>query len=156
MFGVCLCMKDFIHCKGCKTDIPEPESFSAYMKVWKSSPFPRVEMSSPFPCVDMCSPFPCVEMGWTYSENEGQPVDQAMPRMATQERGMTQRTTKQKVAGGHRRDRGNHLEQDSIEQMEWRALMRATSCSGWTANGGLHPAVDGQLVEGYILQWMDS
>ena len=38
-------------------------------------------------------------MGWTYSENDRQQMDQALHRVATKEREKMKRTTKRKVAG---------------------------------------------------------
>ena len=40
-------------------------------------------------------------MGWTYNKNERQQMDKAENTVATQEREEVQRTTNQKVAGGH-------------------------------------------------------
>ena len=76
-----------------------------------------------------------MEMGQTYSKNEGQQVDQTLHRVATKEREEIKRTTKQKMARGHSKERGNHLDQESKRQSTMEGI-----------DGGLHPAVDGQSL----------
>ena len=82
-------------------------------------------------------------------ETERQQTDQAVHRLATQERDKIQRTTQQRAVGGLSNEGGNHLEQDSTGQ---------TTVEG--SDGGLHPAVDRRqwrvLMEGYTLQWTDD
>ena len=69
-----------------------------------------------------------MEMGKTYSKNEGQQMDETLPRVATKER----KEIKLKMARQHSKEGGNHLEQES-NRRQWKVLM-----------------------EGYILQWMDK
>ena len=75
-----------------------------------------------------------VEMGRTYSKNDGnrQSLDQTLHRVATKEREEIKRTTKQKMARRHNKERGNHLDQESNRQKPMEDI-----------DGGLHPAVDG-------------
>ena len=56
-----------------------------------------------------------VEMSRTYSKNEG-PLDQTLHRVATKEREEINGTTKQKMAGRHNKEGGNHLDQESNRQ----------------------------------------
>ena len=53
--------------------------------------------------------------------------------MATKEREEIKGTTKQKIAKGHNKDGGNHLERESNRQKTMENI-----------DGGLHPAVDAQ------------
>ena len=86
-------------------------------------------VSSPFP-------FSFYELySWTYSEIEGQQIDQEVHRIVTKENEQIQRTAKQKVTGWHRKEKGNYPEQDSIGQT-------TVESTDW----GLHPAVDGQRL----------
>ena len=63
-------------------------------------------------------------------------MDQTLHRMATKEREEIKRMTTQKMARRHNKERGNHLDQESIRQ---------TTIEG--SDGGLHPAVDGQSLD---------
>ena len=72
-------------------------------------------------------------MGWTYSKNEGQKVDQTLHRVATKEREEIKRTAKQKMARRQNKEGGNHLKQKSNRQKTME-----------DSDGGLHPAVDEQ------------
>ena len=74
-------------------------------------------------------------MGWTYSKNEGQQVDQTLHRVATKEREEIKRTTMQKMARRPNKEGGNRLEQESNRQKAMEDI-----------DGGLHPAVDGQSL----------
>ena len=74
-------------------------------------------------------------MGRTYSQNEGQQVDQTLHSVATKEREEIKRTTMQKMARRHNKKGGNHLEQESNRQEAMEDI-----------NWGLHPAVDGQSL----------
>ena len=71
-------------------------------------------------------------MGWTYSKNEGQQVDQTLQRVATMEREEMKRTTKQKMARRHNKE-GTTWKRKATDRRQWKTL-----------------------VEGYILQWMDK
>ena len=62
-------------------------------------------------------------------------MDQTLHRVATKEREEIKRTTKQKMARRHKREGGNHLEQESSREK----TMEDT-------DGGLHPAMDGQSL----------
>ena len=60
-------------------------------------------------------------------------MDEAQHRVTTKEWEEIKRTTKQKMARRHSKERGNHLEQESNRQTTMEGI-----------DGGLHPAVDGQ------------
>ena len=55
--------------------------------------------------------------------------------MATKERAEIKGPIKQKMARRHSKERGNHLEQESIRQKTMEGI-----------NGALHPTVDGQSL----------
>ena len=59
-------------------------------------------------------------------------MDQRLHKVATKEREEIKRTTKQKMARRHDKERGNHLEQESNRQKTMEDI-----------DGGLHPAADG-------------
>ena len=63
-------------------------------------------------------------MGRTYSNNEGQQVDQTLHRVATKEREEIKGTTEQKMARHHNKEGENHLEHNSNGR-QWKALMEA-------------------------------
>ena len=72
-------------------------------------------------------------MGWTYSRNKGQQVEQTPHRLATKER--------EEIKG-----RSSRRWQDDITKKEGTTWNRkATDRGQWKA-----------LMEGYILQWMDK
>ena len=72
-----------------------------------------------------------MEMGWTYSENEGQQIDQAVHRM---------------TGGTRSRRRPSRRRQDDIAQKEGTTWSRtALNRRQWRA-----------LMKGYLLQWMDN
>ena len=58
-------------------------------------------------------------------------MDQTLLRLATKERKEVKRTTKQKMARRHNKERGNHLEQESNRHKTVEGI-----------DGGLHPAED--------------
>ena len=60
-------------------------------------------------------------------------MDQTLHKVATKERQEIKRTTMQKMARRHNKERGNHLVQESNKQKTMEDI-----------DGGLHPAVDGQ------------
>ena len=63
-------------------------------------------------------------------------MDQTLHTVAAKEREEIKRTTKQKMARRHNKERGNHVDQESNIQK----TMEDT-------DGGLHPAVDGQILD---------
>ena len=63
-------------------------------------------------------------------------MDKTLHRVATKEREEIKRTTKQKMARRHNRERENHLDQEGNRQTTMEDI-----------DGGLHPAVDGQSLD---------
>ena len=63
-------------------------------------------------------------------------MDQALHRVSTKEREEIKRTTKQKTAGRHNREGGNHPDYESYRQTTME-----------DNDVGLHPAVDGQSLD---------
>ena len=54
-------------------------------------------------------------------------------RVVNKERDKMKGRTKQKMARGHSKEGGNHLEQKILDRRQWKTLMEGyTSCSGWT------------------------
>ena len=76
-----------------------------------------------------------MEMGRARSKNEGQKVDQTLHRVATKEMEEIKGPTKQKMVRRHSKNRGNHLEQESIRHKRMEGI-----------DEGIHPAVDGQSL----------
>ena len=62
-------------------------------------------------------------------------MDQTLHRVATKEREEIKRTTKQKMARRHNKERGDHLEQECNRQKTMEDI-----------DGRLHPAVGGQSL----------
>ena len=82
-----------------------------------------------------------MEMGQAYSKKGRQQIGQTLHRMITKEREEIKGTTKQKMAGRHSKEEGNHLKQDTIKQPAVEDI-----------DGGLHLAVDRQSLNSFLTE----